>query len=81
MAKALVGKVVHFYPNISVAVVELSKGLKVGDKISVEGSNNFEQEVKSMQIEHKVLKEAKAKQTIGLKVDKEVKKGDLVHKL
>ena len=81
MVKELVGKVVHFYPKISVGVIELKKALKVGDKIAIEGSNNFEQAVKSMQIEHKVLKEAKAKQTVGLKVDKEVKKGDLVHKL
>ena len=80
MVKTAIGKIIHFYPNISVGVVELTKGLKVGDKISVEGSNNFEQTVTSMQIEHKVLKEAKAKQTIGLKLDKEVKKGDLVYK-
>ena len=78
--KQSIGKVIHYYPNIGVGVVELTKGLKVGDNITIEGSNSFEQTVTSMQIEHKVLKEAKAKQTIGLKLDKEVKKGDLVYK-
>ncbi|MEW6063133.1 MAG: translation elongation factor-like protein [Nanoarchaeota archaeon] len=81
MVKKLVGKIVHFYPNISVGVVELSSGLKSGDKIAIEGKNNFEQTVTSMQIEHKAIKEAKAKQTIGLRLDSVAKQGDLVYKL
>jgi len=81
MVKKLVGKIVHFYPNINVGVVELSSGLKIGDKIAIEGKNNFEQTVASMQIEHKPIKEAKAKQTVGLKLDNIAKPGDLVYKL
>lgn len=36
MDKKLIGMVSHFYPKISVAVVDLTDALKVGDKISIE---------------------------------------------
>ena len=49
-----VGRVTHYYPKISVAVVELKNSLKVGDKILIRGATtNFEQIVESMQVEHK----------------------------
>ena len=84
MVKKLVGKVTHFYPNINVAIVEVQSAIKAGDKVSIEkkdGTDKFEQSIGSMQIEHKVIKEAKPKQVIGLKVNKEVKEGYLVYKL
>lgn len=80
--KKLVGKVTHYYTNISVAVVDLDSKLVVGDEISIEGaSTNFTQTVKSMQIEHKPVKEAKKGDSIGLKVDDRVREGDLVYKI
>ena len=52
--KKLIGKITHFYPKISVAVVELESTLSVGDKIAIQrGEETFEQVVDSMQIEHK----------------------------
>ena len=81
MEKTEVGKIVHFFSKIGVGIVELSADLKVGDKIAVEGKNNFEQEVKSMQIEHDVIDAGKAGQSIGLKLDQEVKEGDKVFKI
>ena len=51
--KQEVGKITHFFPKISVAIVALSSDLKVGDKISIKGHGNIvEQEVESMQINH-----------------------------
>ena len=81
MAKKLVGVIHHYYPNISVAVVNLKGALKQGDTITIEGRNNFEQKVSSMQIDNKAIKEAKAKQSIGLKVNYEVKDKDKVYLL
>ena len=81
MAKDEIGKIAHFFPKIGVGIVELSGDLKTGDKIAVEGKNNFEQEVSSMQIEHSPVEEAKAGQSIGLKLDQEVKEGDTVFKV
>ncbi len=80
--KKLVGKVTHYFTNISVAVIELSDTLKIGDKIKIEGANtNFEQTVDSMQIEKQPVEEAKAGDAIGLKVKDRVRPNDKVFKL
>jgi len=82
MEKKLVGKVIHFYPKISVAVVELKDSLKAGDKISIErAGNSFEQTVKDMQIEHKNISEAKNGQVVGLKVISQTHKGAQVFRI
>jgi len=80
--KIPVGKVTNYFTRISVAVVELSGTLRVGDRISIEGATtNFQQTVESMQIEHQSIKEAKAGQAIGLKVKDRVRPGDTVYRL
>ena len=80
--KKLIGKITHFYPKISVAVIELEDTLTVGDKISVErGEESFEQDVESMQIEHENVEEAEAGQSIGLKVNEPTKEGAKVFKV
>lgn len=77
-----VGRVTHFYPKISVAVVEMTGTLKVGDKIRVKGSTtDFTQVVESMQIEHKNIKEAKPGDVIGLKVKERTREKDIVYKI
>jgi len=82
MEKKPIGKVVHYFTNISVAVIDLSDELKVGDRICFEGAtSNFEQAVNSMQIEHKNVPSASAGQSVGLKVDQRVRQGDLVFKI
>ena len=78
-AKQEVGKVTHFYPKISVAVVELKAKLTVGEKISILGkTTRLEQVVESMQIEHKEVRSASPRQSIGLKVGDRVREGDVV---
>ena len=80
MEKKLVGEVKHFFVKIKVAVVELSGKLKVGDKILIEGATtSLEQEVSSMQIEHKEVKEAKKGDAVGMKVNDRVREGDKVY--
>ena len=82
MEKKPVGKITHFFDKIGVAVIELSAPLKVGDKISIEGhENQFEQNVDSMQIEHKSIQVAKKGQAIGMKVAQPVKANDQVFKV
>jgi putative protease len=76
-----VGDVSHYYTNIGVAVVDLVSTLKAGDKISVKGATTeFTQLVKSMQIMHEAVEEAGAGDSIGLKVNDRVRKGDEVFK-
>jgi len=80
--KTLVGKVVHFYPRISVAVVHLTQPLLVGDRVLVEGRiTRFEQTVESMQIQHVNVQRAEAGQLIGLKVIERAREGDSVYKI
>ena len=77
-----VGEVSHYFTKIGVAVVELTAPLRVGDRIAVKGmTTNFEQTVESMQIEHEPVEEAKAGDSIGLKVADRVREGDIVYKL
>ena len=78
--KDLVGKVIHYYDKIGVAVVKLGKALKVGDKVKfVHGENELEQVIESMQLEHEQVKAGKKGQEIAIKVDKETKSGTEVH--
>jgi translation elongation factor EF-1alpha len=84
MSKSLekVGEVSHFFTRISVAVVEVTASIRLGDPIAIKGmTTNFEQTVGSMQIEGEDIEEAKAGDSIGLKVVDRVRKGDIVYRL
>ena len=77
-----IGKVTHYFSNIGVAVIDLLSPLKVGDTIRIVGGEetDFEQEVKSMQIDHKDVKSAKKGDSMGMKVDEKVHEGYKVFK-
>ena len=76
----MIGKVIHYYDKIGVAVIELKKSLKVTDKIKfVRGESIVEQTVESMQLEHVQVSEGKKGQEIAIKVDKKVGSGTLVY--
>jgi len=80
--KKLIGKISHYYPKISVAVVDLEDSLKAGDKILIErATGSFEQVVDSMEIEHKKVHEAKKGQSIGLRVSDKTREGAKVFKV
>ncbi len=77
--KKLIGKVTHYFSKISVAGIQLSGTLKVGNKISIEGATtNFEESIDSMQIDNKVVIEAKSGDMIGIKVKDKTREGDNV---
>ena len=68
MKETLVGKVRHFFDKISVAVIELSAPIKVGDKLKFKhGDYEFEQVLDSMQVDHNPIQSAKKGQAIGMK--------------
>ena len=78
--KDSLGKVIHYYDKIGVAVIKLDKPLKVGDKVKfVHGEDSFEQAVESMQLEHAQVKSGKKGQEIAVNVDKETKSGTQVY--
>ena len=80
MEEKLIGKITHYFGKISVAIVELSRVLKVGDKVHIKGhSTDFEQDISSIQIEHEDVKKAKKGDAVGIKVDEKVREGDEVY--
>lgn len=79
----LVGKITHYFSNIEVAVIKLSEALAQGDEIRIMGGENtdFNQEVKSIQVDHKEVKKAKKGDSVGLKVAEKVRDGYSVYKV
>jgi len=79
----LIGKITHYFSNIEVAVIELSSPLKIGDTIRIVGGKetDFEQEVSSMQIDHKEVKSAGKGDSAGMKVNEKVHEGYKVYKI
>ena len=78
-----IGKVTHYYDKIGVAVIELSAGLASGERIKFVrgGEDLFEQNIDSMQVEHKKLDSAKKGDIVGLKTEQEVREGAEVYKV
>jgi len=78
--KVYVGDVRHFFPRISVAVVDLVGELRVGDEIIIQGkTTSLRQRVESMEIEHKRVEVAPPGSSIGLKTLDRVREGDRVY--
>jgi hypothetical protein len=76
-----IGTIIHFFSKISVAIIELTKPLSVGDQILIKGpSTDFEMTVNSMQVEHQSIQHAEAGQSIGLKLAQQAKERDVVYK-
>lgn len=74
----LIGKITHYYDKIGVAVIEVTgHSIAVGNTVKISGHDQeFEQNVKSLQIEHKNIDKVVKGKEAGLKVDKPVKVGD-----
>ncbi len=80
MSKTQIGKVTHFFPKISVAVIKLSQPIAVGARVSIErGPEVFEQNLDSMQIEHKQIEKAEAGSEIAVRTVQPTKAGAAVY--
>ena len=80
MADKQIGKVTHYYDKIGVAVVDLSSGLKSGEKLKfVKNDGEFTQTAESIQVDLKTVDKAKKGDSIGLKVDQKAKPGTIVY--
>jgi putative protease len=77
-----VGKVTHYFDHLSVAVLALTDGIRVGDTLHFLGhSTDFKQPVKSLQIEHKSVETAKPGEDVAMKVDQRVHPNDAIFKV
>lgn len=79
MAETLVGKVVHYYDHLGVAVFELTQNLKVGSTVHIKGAHDdFSQGIKEIQYEHEAISEGPAGKQVGVRVDQKVHENDQV---
>jgi len=82
MPEEEVGKVNDFFARPVVAGIELTGTLKVGDKIHLKGhTTDIEQIVDSMQIDNVNVQEAKAGDSVGIKVTDRVRRGDTIYRV
>ena len=81
MASKQIGTVSNYFDHVKVAAIKLKAPLKVGDTVKITGGEvDFEQPVKSMQIQKEKVDKAKKGDEIGIKVKKKVRKGYKVFK-
>jgi len=78
--KHFVGKVLHYYPKVSVATIKLVSNLKIGDNIIVIGKTTgiVNSKVESIEIKNKKVSSAKKTDEVGIKLPL-VRKNDEVY--
>ena len=82
MSEEAIGKVSDFFARPVVAGIELTARLKIGDKIHIKGhTTDIEFTVDSMQINNVNVTDAKAGDSVGIKVSDRVRRGDTVYKV
>ena len=82
MSEEIIGTVSDFFAHPVVAGIELTAALKIGDKIHIKGhTTELEMTVGSIQIDNDQVTEAKAGDSIGVKVSDRVRSGDSVYKI
>ena len=80
MPEKEVGRVIHYFNKIGVAIVRVSSGkLSIGDSIHIEGTTtDFSQPVKSIQIDGESVERASKGKEVGIKVKKQARQNDVV---
>jgi len=82
MPEVVIGKVTDFFARPIVAGIELTATVKAGDKIHIKGhTTDMEFTVDSMQIDNVDVQQAKAGDSVGIKVSERVRRGDAVYKV
>jgi len=77
-----IGRIIHFYPKASVAIIELVSSARKGDRIIVRGSmTKLQQTIDSMEYEHTQISTAEPGQSVGVKIIGKVRKNDVVYRL
>lgn len=77
-----IGKVMHYYNRIHVAVLSLTDSLKIGDKIHIVGhATDFTERVSSMEVEHHSIVWVKPGDNVAVKVDQPVHEHDIVFRV
>jgi selenocysteine-specific translation elongation factor len=82
MVEELIGTISDYFVKPSVAGIDLSGTVKVGDRIRITGhTTDIEMVVHSMQIEHQNVQEAGAGDSVGIEIPDRARRGDSVYKI
>lgn len=77
-----VAQITHYYNKLGVAVLALAEPLTIGDAIHIAGhTTDFCQIVKSLQIDHRPVNDARPGDDVALKVLDRVRVGDQVYRI
>jgi translation elongation factor EF-1alpha len=77
-----IGRVTHYFGHLGVMALDLTDVLTVGSKVHVKGhTTDLVLTVESMQIEHQNVSEAKAGDSVGIRVPEKVRPGDQVFRV
>jgi hypothetical protein len=77
-----IGTVTHFYSHLSVAVLDLTDEIHLGDEIRIKGRiTDLVMHVGSLEIEHRKIEFADSGVEVALKVDGYVRAGDHIYKV
>jgi translation elongation factor EF-1alpha len=79
--RRLIGKIIHVFGKINVAVVNVLESFSIGDRIIVTGGGKeFSQIVSSIEKNHQKITRAEKGDMVGLEMAEKVKKGYLIYK-
>ena len=77
-----IGRIVRFFAQPLVAVVELTASVQIGDVIRIKGhTTDLQQTVESLEMDHAKVQEACAGASVALKVNDRCRTHDIVYKL
>ena len=78
----LIGTVTHFYTRLSVAVLNLTDEICLGDEIHIKGRmTDLVMSVASLEVDHRKIESAGTGLEVALKVDDYVREGDEIYKV
>ena len=77
-----IGTVTHYYSRLSVAVLNLTDEIRLGDEIRIKGhTTDLVMSVASLEVDHRKIESAGTEMEVALKVDDRVRAGDGVYKM
>jgi hypothetical protein len=76
-----IGRVTHYFSQLSVAAVKLEAPIRVGQRIHIKGhTTDIEQTVDSLEVEHEQVESAGPNDDVALHVDDHVRDHDTIYR-